>query len=513
MTTADRRVRLLTGVAGDKAALLAHLDAVTIRVTLPEVPSWHDQVLAITLVDLLGRLFPRLELPAAGSPAHTDLPPGPPTVGERLIQAALHGGLAQLTPARPDLTISVGGAGQADLHVDATGWQTYTGTVPSAFTGTRSACPVGPVAAACRAAAAAFGLLLHPMASVPPYVHGYASLLTYGAGPDPVREPEPPPPNAIDLLLVGAGSVGGAAIYTFAWVAGLDGTLVVVDREVLTPVNADRALLVTQAIADSGARKVDVARDALAHLPVAVLGHYGDAASWRASQPRRAPMPVVLSAVDSRESRREIQDCLPLRLLNAACGPREVTVSAHTTGDGPCVCCLHMRDVLDADSTRKKMIARETGLNEGMVTGLVVADAELVPAHLRQIEKHRGEPVGSLDRYLGRTLLALWNDHLLYGGARAAADNGATAVVATAFTTALAGTMLAAEALKHGDDGLTRYRLGSATTTQYVEDPYAGPAHGQLRRPARWPDSACLCRSARRARIASEMYGVDIRAT
>ncbi len=261
------------------------------------------------------------------------------------------------------------------------------------------------------------------------------------------------------------------------------------------------------------APKADVARDALAHLPIAAVAHHGDAASWRANQPRQAALPVVLCSVDSAQSRRQIQDCLPLRLINAACGPREVTVSGHTTGDGPCVCCLHMRDVLDADRTRKRMLARETGLNENMVNELVVSRAELLTFHLRHIEKHRDEPQGSLDRYLGRTLLDLWNDHLLYGGARAAAQNGATAVVATAFTTALAGALLAAEALKHGDDVLAPYGLGPTTRTQYVEDPYAGPAHSQLRRPARWPDSACLCRSARRARIATEIYGIDIRAT
>lgn len=503
---------MLTGTDGDKAVVLARLDAATIRVVLQDAPTWHDQVLALTLVDLLGRLFPRLDLPTAAAAAHPDLPPGKATIGERLVGAAGHGGLTAIAPGTPDLIIGIGLAGPADLHIDATGWQTYTGTAPSRFEGARVQCPVGPTAAACRAAAAAFGFLMDAVAPVPPYVHGYASMLTYKAGPDPLSEPDRPPPGSVDALLVGAGSVGGAAVYVLGHLLALDGRLVVVDPQRLDGRNPDRALLATQATADIASYKAKVARDALAHLGVAVDPQTVDITHWQAAQ-SRAPLPLVLCAVDSADARRAVQDCLPLRLVNAACAPREVTVSAHRTGDGPCVCCLHMNDVLDSGRARKTMIARETGLPEGTVNGLVLSRAPLQPIHLRHIERHRGEPEGSLDGYKDRTLLDLWNAHLLYGGAHVEASSGATGVVATAFTTALAGALLAGEALKHSHNSLASYRLGPAAHTQYVEDPYAGPANSQLRYRDRWPDSACLCRSARRARIASEIYGFPVHAT
>lgn len=510
----DPRVRLITGADGDEADIIGLLDSVTIRIVLPQEPTWHQQVLAITLCDLLGRLFPRIDAPADTASAHPDLPPGPALLVDRLTDATRHGGLPALPPGRPDLTIAVGSTGPADLYTDATDWQTFTGVAPGRLSAPAQQCPVGPVAAACRAAAAAFSHLLSPRLTLPPYTHGYASLLTHESGHDPLPEPALPSTTHLDALLVGAGSIGGATVYTLAQAPRLDGRLTIVDHQDLEPHNSARALLATATVASARTAKADAASAALAHHPaLRVDPHRVDITAWHAAQPRRAPLRTVLCAVDSADARRAIQDCLPLTLVNAACGPQEVTVSGHVTGDGPCVCCLHMGDVVNSSNVRKKLIANATGLPEMQVNSLVVAAYPLEAAHLRGIERFRGEPTGTLARYEGRPLLDLWNEHLLYGAAPATTASGAEAVVAAPFTTALAGALLAAEALKHGDPAYEPYRRGPHNITQYVENPYAGPAYRELRPGQRWPDTACLCRSTRRARIATEIYGVPVRAT
>lgn len=510
----DPRVRLLTGADGDESDLRRRLDTVTIRIVLPDQPSWHDQVLAVALVDLLGRLFPRLDLPSGGTPSHLDLPPGPPLLADRLAAAARNGGLPPVAPGPPDLTIAVGPAGPADLHTAATGWQTYTGTAASALPAGAVQCAAGPVAAACRAAAAAYRTVLADVLRLPTYTHGYASLLTYRASPDPLPEPDLPAPDRIDAALIGAGSVGGAAVYTLAHAPRLIGDLIIVDPQNLEPRNPARALLATVPAAAAEHAKADVARDALSHhTELNVTAHRTDVTAWRATLPRRAVLPPVLISVDSAASRRLIQDCLPLTTINAACAPQEATVSGHTTGNGPCVYCLYMPDVLNHDRARKRMIAAATGLDQRLVDALAVRAVPLNTAHLRSIEQHRAESPGSLARFEGRTLLELWQDHLLYGAAPAEAANGATAVVAAAFTTALAGSLLAAEALKHGHPDYAPYRLGPGTVTQHVENPYAGPAHGMVRPGQRWTGSECLCRSARRARLTTDIYNQPVTAT
>lgn len=508
---ADRRVRFLSGSDEDKLELLDRLDRGTIALLLPELPSWHDQVLAITLVDLLGRLFPRLSLASTAALADPALPPGPGFLMDRLSAARTHGGLPPVAPGTPDLTIAVGApVGPADLFVAATGWQTYLGPEPPRLPGPAEQCPVGPVAAACRAAAVAFTRILGDLADRPEQTAGYADVLTYAHGPDPLPEGARPVPSALTAVLVGAGSVGGAAVHTFKYLPALDGRLTIIDPQLLNTDNPDRALLATAAVAAAEAAKVDVAADALAHHAITVEPSRMTVTQWHADQPPRAPLPLVLTAVDGPDGRRAIQDCLPHRLVNAACSADEVQLSGHVTGDGPCVCCLHMPQITDGQSVRKKLIAAATGMPEEMVSQMVTLVIPLEQQHLRQIESAQGLPAGSLGQYLQRPLLQVWNERLVYGGTLVRAGGGMRGIVANAFVTALAGVLLAAEALKHDNpiDGQTL--LGPAEPTQYRESPYAGPLHGQRENPPRWPTHECLCRSTRRARIATEIYGTHI---
>lgn len=508
---ADRRVRFLSGNDADMQEVLDRLDGATIAILLPERPSWHEQVLAITLVDLLGRLFSRLALPATAAHADPALPPGPAALSERLESSRAHGGLAPAAPGPPGLTIAVGDAdGPADLHVAATGWQTYLGPAPGRLPPPADRCPVGPIAAACRAAAAAFTALLGGLAARPQQTPGYADILTYARGPDPLPEGDRPTPVVLNAVLVGAGSVGGAAIHTLSYLPGLDGTLTVVDPQQLDPDNPDRALLATAAAAAARTAKVDVARDALAHHHCAVVPARKTVTQWHAEQPPRTALPLVLTAVDSPEARRAIQDCLPHHLLNAACSANEVQISGHVTGNGPCACCLHMPQLTDRQTARKKMIAAATGLLEEHVSQLVTLGIPLEHQHLQQIERTQALPAGALGQYLRRPLLDLWNDRLVYGGSPVRAGGAVRGIVANAFVTALAGVLLAAEALKHDNPIDGQMALGPDSDTQYRESPYAGPLNGAFENPPRWPTHECLCRSTRRALIASEIYGTTI---
>lgn len=508
---ADRRVRFLSGSDAGKQELLDRLDNGTIALLLPDLPSWHDQVLAITLVDLLGRLFPRLAVPSTTAQADPSLPPGPAALTDRLAAARAHGGLALVPPGAPDLTIAVGAAdGPADVFVAATGWQTYLGPLPGRLPRPADRCSVGPAAAACRAAAVAFTRILGDLAQRPEQTAGYADILTYTHGPDPLPEGDRPVPTVVEAALVGAGSVGGAAVHTLKYLPTLEGRLTVIDPQALDPDNPDRALLATAAAAAERTAKVDVVRGALAHHGIAVDPARKDVTRWHAEQLPRTALPLVLIAVDGIRARRAIQDCLPHHLINAACSADEVQVSGHVTGDGPCACCLHMPEVTDRQLVRKKMIAAATGLIEEMVSQMVTLGIPLEQQHLQHIERTQALPPGSLAQYLGRPLLDVWNERLVYGGTLVRAGGAMRGIVANAFVTALAGVLLAAEALKHDNAIEGQKLLGPASDTQYRESPYAGPLHGALDNPPRWPTAECLCRSTRRARIATQIYGTPI---
>lgn len=514
----DPRLRMIEGAnPADEQQILSALDDPTIKVLLPAgTPDWRHQLLAVTLVDLLGRLFGRIDIQCdPQAPADPALPPGPALLAERLQQVREHG-CGPTSPGDATITIAIGPTTEpADLHLDGAGWQSYLGTAASRLEGDEARkVPVGAMVAAARGGAQIFALLLKGLLPDWPIPGSdYFSALTYGTAPDPQGEPSLPPIGALDAVLVGGGSVGGAAIDLFAHTPGLGGDLAVVDPQALQDHNFVRAILATRAAASAHEAKVDVAAAALAHRdgltvdPQRVL-----ISEYVASRPRQAPLPLVLCAVDSPGSRRSIQDCLPLELVNAACSRDEVMISGHRTDDGPCVCCLHMRETMDGQSIRVRLIAQATGLNFGQVIMWMIQKVPLDAQALRFIEERTGRPQGALKAYAGNTLDELWDQQLRYGATVVLAAGGAQAAVAAPWVTALAGFMLAAEALKAAGDAEYRsFRLGpdrEPPGLHYAEATYASPANALLTIPERWPGTECLCGSPRRLRLLRERHGL-----
>ena len=504
----DHRLRVTVGADDDALDIIRMLDDASILIAIRPDAGWDEQLTAIALADLLGRLFPRIDFDVdQATPAHSDLPPGPALLADRLRDAHRRGGL-QPQPLRPErLVVQVGPNGPAAaLHVDGREWQSYLGPEPSELSSTSGArVAIGPLAAACRAAAAISQWALGGQLPTEPV---YASALDYTTGPTP-PDVDGPTSDHIDACLVGAGSVGGATIYTLAHTPGLSGSLVVVDPQQLEPHNVVRAILATAPAVAAAAGKAAVAEDALVHhASLSVTAVPSTVTAWHATLPRDATLPLTLVAVDSARARRAVQDCLPLDVLNAACHPEEITVSAHRTDDGPCVCCLHMGDVLDKTRVRTRLIAKATGIPEAQVNELVVRSVPLTPTHLRRIEQVRELPPGALARYERRTMLELWNAELLYGAVPVLTSRGGTVAVAAPYVTALAGVLLAGEALKASSGVEAAHRLGAhGVATKYEESIKHGPTTALLSHPRRWPTSECLCQSRRRLRLLHERYG------
>lgn len=507
----DHRLRLLHGTDSDVSAIAARLDETGIRVELSDgQPAWAQQLVSLTIVDLLGRLFPRISVAIADNAvADPKLPPGPDRLVDRFVAARERGGLPLNDADDPTIVMRVGAiGGDATFFVDGDGWESYVGTIPSRLAHTTdSNVPTGPIAAACRVAALTFDRVLRSAREVPESV--YSSLLTYEVSESPLSHQDAVTPH-VHAVQVGAGSIGGAAAYSLARVPEVKGQLIVVDPQDLESHNHVRALLVSQADSAAQRPKLDLVEEALQHHDdLDVVPHRMTVTDYHASLPRQHVFPVVLAAVDSAPSRRAIQDCLPLVVVNAGCHPHEVTVSGHVTGQGPCVCCLHMKDILDAKKVRMRMIAGATGMNDLMVAALLNARAPLNLAHLRGIAKHRGLGETDLNHFEGKTLDDLWREELLYGAAAIATESGSAVAVAAPFVTALGGTFLASELLKHSDATLRDHALGpDGSFIKYVENPYASPLFADCSRPPRWEGSECLCRSTRRMRILTQRYGL-----
>jgi hypothetical protein len=496
----------------DAAAIDARLDQV-LRVRIaPERAGWANQLLAICLVDLIGRLSPRIVLDCDPDlPVHEALPPGPEKLLDRLEEARLH---ALIEPRQSDeepvCTIAVGGGREADLYADGWGWVSYLGTNPPEEIDTEHGNPIGPLLAACRAAAAVARILLGDLvhaAPLPAASYWSAATLEDASADSALAGPELSGLR-LDALLMGAGSIGGAAVYALARVPELSGSLILLDPDELKDRNSRKALLARRADINSQARKVDVAAAEFGHLEQLETPAFEETlAHWVASRPADQSLPLTLCAVDSVDARRQLADHMPLHVVNAACGARHLTVSGHRTDDGPCVYCLYLPDRLDAEQTKRRMIVRETGFEPGYVDQLRNQKAQLSPLHLRQIEDHLHRPRGSLPRSPRMTLDELFDRHLLYAEAQLTDGQGRRGALTLPFAPALAGVLLAAEAIKRSLDP-PRFDLAlgpRSDSTEYSEDLFDGPGGLRASYP-RMEGSACLCRSKRRLQLMRDRY-------
>jgi hypothetical protein len=512
----DRRARLVAGPPEVVEAILRALDEVTVRVFLSDELPWRRQLLVLALVDLLGRLFPRIDVIGAGEgEADALLPPGAPLLRERIAEVRTHG-TPPTNPGVPTVTVAVGDkypepadANSEILYCDGDGWQAYLGPEPSALTGEGDRLiPIGPLVAACRAAARAFAIAVGDCGpAVAELTPTYWSALTYDAGSGPLPAVELPTHGPLAAVLAGAGSVGGAAAYAFARVPGLKGELFVVDEQGYADNNPDRAILATNAVVGAHGAKAEHVRAVLDHfVDLRVEPFRGTIQAWVGQRPFGA-LPLVLCSFDSVASRRSLQDCLPLEVINAACGADDVAISGHITDDGPCVYCLHMPRVLDTERITFNLIVASTGLPPRLVQTWLEQQVTLGAAELRRIESLQGMEAGQLDAYVGCTLEELHRLALAYGEFTAELADGVAAVAAP-WVTALAGFILAGEALKATAPAYEQYRLGpwSPRRSRYEETAYGSALHAIVGPVARWQGSECLCRSPRRLRLLAEIY-------
>jgi hypothetical protein len=517
----DPRMRVIRAGSGVQPSdILARLDQPIRVVVAGEKPPLRHQLIAVTLVELLARLFPRLWIicePEAR--AHPSLPPGPPLLADRLAEVRSHGHpIADCVDG--GLTIAVGAHDSADVYLDGSGWQSYVGSSPSRLDPHEdSPLAVGPLCAAARGASQLFQLAFDGLLDRGERINScYWSALDFRASADPIVEPQTALPTHLDAVSVGLGSVGGAAAYLFRHTPDLRGNLALVDPQELESHNYVRALLASFGLALAEEAKVAVALDA--------LHHHGDLscdpkrmtiADYVAEQHPDRPLPLVLCSVDSIAARRSIQDCMPLEIINAACSDTGALVSVHRTGSGPCLYCVYIGQVLDKEAILLARIVRATGFDRRATAEMMVNKIKLTREHLRAIAAYRGADTDAYAAYTDKLLVELYREELSYGETRISNEGGGQIAVASPYVTALTGFLLGSEALKAGTPELKPYRLGiagslstreGATPTKYEESLFSSPEHALLMPVPRFDGPACLCQSERRLELMRQRYSL-----
>jgi hypothetical protein len=504
----DPRLSFVTSLSqGEQAHLLETLTSTTIEIVLSKGSdaTLAGQVLTYQLATLCARLFDRIEL--AGDEeqlAHQELPfvRGPYLAGLRAVLPTLR----PLNPSceRHRLIVGVGdNSSSADLYLGSTAWSASVSSAePLNVEDSRNT--IGALSAGTLGASEVFKRVFGRQISGAVIRDYTLSLLDYG-DQRPTVEPELPDKSAVDLALFGCGSIGFGFLQSLLLTPSLTGHVVLVDNGKFDAKNPYKYSLLDWEAASDGLHKSLWAEELLTRYAPRLKpkGFVGTAKEYVASLPATYRIPVALSAVDTVEARIEIQDTLPRTVLNSGITGTTAEVSVHSFLEGPCLACLGLNTELE--SWNPYPIAEQTGLapdrvlhliarNEGMKSGGIDA--------MRAARKLEDAVLQSLDEYVDQPLLSLWN-RVAYSQASIKSNTGQEVRVTTAFVSAFAGLLLLAEAVKESVPAFHSYRVDNS----YRQDVLGVPAEG-LFRYERDNRGWCVCHSAFRRKIFTEMYGV-----
>lgn len=241
-----------------------------------------------------------------------------------------------------DAVLSVGTAVRPEAPwtvINSNGW---LARVSSGVSGVPSDCgqanPIGALFAASLGVTEVFKRLicLKPERGRPLDAFTF-NTLTYQSGSD---DPGPPLPSCVplDTLLVGAGAIGNGVLYLLGRLP-VAGRIWVVDRDVFKEENLGTCILI--GLAELGQAKARFAERVI-NGRIEAVGFPEDLSAFKRRLGTELPYPrVVLGAVDSIDSRHEIQALWPDLIIDGAIGDFPCQVSRHRWGqDEACLRCL-----------------------------------------------------------------------------------------------------------------------------------------------------------------------------
>lgn len=221
------------------------------------------------------------------------------------------------------------------------------------------------------------------------------------------RAPELPSSIILDLVLIGVGAVGtGIALILSELPA--EGTLLAVDRQQFGRENRGTYSVGTPTDVVARPYKVELATRVLRRFDVREFPHPLSQLLSEIDAGTVPWIPLVLTALDTPEARREAQRLWPDHLIDGATGDTMVGLHDHRFGLDPCMICLFPeRHDLPSGVDRA---AAELGIPaEVLADGerpLQAADLNgLTEEQRRRLEPQVGKPICGLVRALGLTTL------------------------------------------------------------------------------------------------------------
>ncbi|MBI4258111.1 MAG: ThiF family adenylyltransferase [Thaumarchaeota archaeon] len=244
-----------------------------------------------------------------------------------------------------------------------------------------------------------------------------------------------------DAVITGAGAGGGALLYALSSIPSLSGKLRLIDPDSIRPSNLNRYIYATRADAVNERLKVHVCKDLLDGSTQLVTEAYPIPYQEFATQNPDRRFGLVVSTVDTSQTRLAIQWDLPKLILDAAADGSSFYVRRVKLGLTDCLACTHTQTNGNGPSLEQSL-AEITGLPEGEIVRLRTTKAPFEPSHIqamRDKSQQFGFPLPNVGEAVDDWFLYHCGDLFQYTQEMA---------VPVPFATTLPGLLLAAQLLR-----------------------------------------------------------------
>lgn len=305
-----------------------------------------------------------------------------------------------ITSGRWDAALSIGDSNGLDgvISIASDGWVAYVSTKKLLVNFTDNTNPIGAYAAACIGGMEVFkkiflkkvNLLSPEKDQADPrwrlkFIDGQIGFSTFDYKVDDSSSKNPPLPSTInleDLWMIGLGAGGGASAYSLASVQGLEGHLNLIDPDEVKPVNMNRYIYALNADAVGYKPKVEAVKELFKKLEVQAYPYSYQ--EFKESH-KNSIMDFLISTVDTKETRRDIQWDMPRVILDAAVISTEFYVRRVDIGKSPCMLCTHKPE--EVERSTEEILSKVIGLGTDEIVRLRSTNACLTQDHVDRMKK------------------------------------------------------------------------------------------------------------------------------
>lgn len=250
-------------------------------------------------------------------------------------------------------------------------------------------------------------------------------------------------PDAVrigELVVAGVGAGGGSCLYTLASIPQLHGIFHLIDPQVVTLSNLNRYIYAVHCDAEKNRPKVDVMERLLKTPKIIVKTHNLPFGKF-SRELNGSPVAMVISTVDTSQTRIEIQWDLPRVLLDAAVVGTEFYVKRVDLESTACLGCMHHGK--ESSESIENLLSPIIGLSAEIIANLKNNSVPIDESHIEMMrpfsEKYAFELPKAGEHF---------QDWHLYHCGEIPLDGQKEIQIPVPFATVMPGILLAGEVIK-----------------------------------------------------------------